>query len=155
MTKNVEVESMVRALLKETILLGYSVEWLLTQGGDNRLLIDSETGLNKYGCSPKPRPWAVTFASCTGTSISDMGYLASENLRQELLLGAFRNGLGQASLDQAERTRREIMHAFNLDRIPGTEIILASSGTDVELIALYLTLSDHKDEVTNILVAPR
>lgn len=147
-------EAAVRALLEETIVLAYPTESLLTQGGDNRLLIDPKTGLNKYGCSPKPRPWAVTFASCTGSSVSDMGYLAAERTRQELLLGAFRNGLGNASLDQAERTRREITHAFGLDTIPGTEIILASSATDAELVALYLTLGGHDDPVTNIIVAP-
>lgn len=147
-------ESMVRALLEETLSLGYPAEWLLMQGGDNRLIVDPATGLNKYGCSPKPRPWAVTFASCTASSISDMAYLTAEKMREEVLLSAFRNGIGTASLDQAERTRREIMHTFGLNKIPGAEIIFSSSGTDVELIALYLTLSGHEEHVTNILVAP-
>jgi len=146
--------SMVRAMLTEMIALAYPTEWLLTQGGDNRLVIDPWTGLNKYGCSPKPRPWAVTFASCTGSSISDMGYGAAEKLREEIILGAFRNGLGDAILNQSEQTRRNILHFLTLDNIPGTEVVIASSGTDIELTAIYFTLEGHNDVVTNVIVAP-
>jgi hypothetical protein len=96
----------------------------------------------------------VTFASCTGSSISHIGYAKAEILREELLLGAFRNGLVETAFNQAERTRRDILRYLTLDNIAGTEIVLASSGTDVELIALYFTLGGHHDIVTNIVVAP-
>ena len=148
------VRSMVHALLTETIAMAYPTEWLLTQGGDSRLVNDLGTGLNKYGCSPKPRPWAVTFSSCTGSSISDMGYVAAEKLREELILDAYRNGLEDAILNQAERTRRDILHFLTLDNITGTEVVLASSGTDIELTAIYFTLEGHNDVVTNVVVAP-
>src|SRR5260221_12500275 len=54
---------------------------LLTAGGDSRLLVDPATGLNAYGCSPTPRPWAITFASTTATSISDGAFAAAGRCR--------------------------------------------------------------------------
>lgn len=148
------LRALVRSLLAETLPLSHPTEWLLTQGGDNRLLVDPVTGLNKYGCSPRPRPWAVTFASCTSTSVSDQGFAAAEGARQELLLGAFRNGLAEAALDEAERIRRQVLRIFRLDAMPGTEMVLTASGTDGELTALYFALGDHPEGVTNIVVAP-
>ena len=57
-------------------LLG-PTEWLMEQGGDARLATDPFTGLNGYGCSHRPRPWAVTFASSTASSSSERGYLGA------------------------------------------------------------------------------
>lgn len=148
------LRAMFRALLAETLPLSYPAEWLLTQGGDNRLLVDPLSGLNKYGCSPRPRPWAVTFASCTSTSVSDQGFAAAEGVRQALLLSAFRNGLAETALNEAERIRRQVLCIFKLDVVPGTEMVLTASGTDGELTALYFVLGDHPDGVTNIVVAP-
>src|SRR5207248_5203474 len=47
------------------------VELLMETGGDVRLRVDPESGLNAYGCSHRPRPWAITFASTTASSISE------------------------------------------------------------------------------------
>src|SRR5690242_11601870 len=58
---------------------------LLTAGGDSRLRVDPATGLNAYGCSPSPRPWAITFASTTATSISDHAFAAVERCRARIL----------------------------------------------------------------------
>jgi hypothetical protein len=146
--------AMVRSRLTETLPLSYPAEWLLTQGGDNRLLVDPHTGLNKYGCSPKPRPWAVTFASCTSTSVSGQGFAAAEGVRRDLLLGAYRIGLAEAALDEAERIRRQILQRLCLDDVAGAEVVLTASGTDGELTALYFTLGDPPERVTNIVVAP-
>jgi hypothetical protein len=144
----------VRDLYAEMLPAAAPVEWLLAQGGDNRLKVDPDTGLNMYGCSPKPRPWAVTFASCTGSSVSDLGFRAAEQVRRELLLGAFRTGLAEASEEQSSHIRRDLMRLLRLDRIPGTEAVLASSGTDGELAALYFSMAGHGDPLVNILVAP-
>ena len=65
--------------------LAAPVEVLLTTGGDTRLAVDPETGLNCYGCSPRPRPDAITFASTTATSISDGAFAAVEGLRRRLI----------------------------------------------------------------------
>ncbi len=64
-------------------------EWLMEQGGDARLAIDPFTGLNGYGCSHRPRPWAVTFASSTASSVSERGYLGAEAARRRLIGESF------------------------------------------------------------------
>ncbi len=51
---------------------------VLATGGDIRLQTDPETLLNGYGCSPRPRSWAITFASSTASSVSERGYMGAE-----------------------------------------------------------------------------
>jgi hypothetical protein len=129
-------------------------ERILTIGGDNRLLIDTQTGLNQYGCSPRPRPWAITFSSCTASSISDIGYQETERLRQSLLSTIAGNSLSDHFIGETERIRRDVATTLKLDRLPGTEVILTSSGTDGELYALYFALAGHGNGLLNILTAP-
>ena len=57
----------VRRLQAIWDLLG-PAEALMARGGDQRLAVDPRTGLNHYGCSHRPRPWAITFASSTASS---------------------------------------------------------------------------------------
>jgi hypothetical protein len=134
--------------------LALPTEHILTKGGDNRLLIDTRTGLNQYGCSPKPRPWAITFSSCTASSISDIGYQETERLRQSLLSAIAGNSLSDHFIGETERIRREVATSLKLDLLPGTEVILTSSGTDGELYALYFALAGHGNGLLNILTAP-
>jgi hypothetical protein len=134
--------------------LALPTERILTVGGDNRLFIDTHTGLNQYGCSPRPRPWAITFSSCTASSISDIGYHEAERLRQSLLSTIAGNNLSDHFIGETERIRREVATTLKLDRLPGTEVILTSSGTDGELYALYFALAGHGNGLLNILTAP-
>jgi hypothetical protein len=148
------LQAAVRDFYAELLPAAAPAEWLLAQGGDNRLKVDRSSGLNMYGCSPKPRPWAVTFASSTGSSVSDLGFGAAEKVRRELLLGAFKAGFAEALDEQSSRIRRELMRVLRLDLIPGTEAVLTSSGTDGELAALYFSMAGHADPMVNILMAP-
>ncbi|HUW80610.1 MAG TPA: hypothetical protein VMV54_06930, partial [Acidocella sp.] len=61
-------------------LLG-TAEALMETGGDIRLARDPRSALNGYGCSHRPRPWAVTFASSTASSSSERGYEAADRAR--------------------------------------------------------------------------
>jgi hypothetical protein len=129
------------------------VEILMQRGGDNRLYVNPETGLNVYGCSHRPRPWAVTFASSTASSISERGYIAAEAVRQRVTLAALR-GLGrEAVASEAALARREIKSYYRLP--PGAEIVLAPSGTDGELFALAIAQLDAGGRaISNMLIAP-
>jgi hypothetical protein len=60
-------------------------------GGDLRLNIDEIDLLNKYGCRPFPRPDAFTFASSTGTSVSNFAYDKTDKV------SIFRNSLKMVS----------------------------------------------------------
>ncbi len=81
-------------------LLG-PAEYLMGKGGDGRLMLDPETGLNAYGCSPRPRPWAVTFASSTASSISERGYAAAETVRRRMLRDAIEGGIESSERNAA------------------------------------------------------
>ncbi len=131
----------------------YPADDILTMGGDNRLLINKQSGLNTYGCSSRPRPWAITFSSCTSSSISDLAYQKAEHLRQALITHAFKDHLVNRCAEEYEKIREEISQLLYLERIPGTQIILTPSGTDSELYALYLSMQKPSTPVHNILIS--
>ncbi|MBF0562615.1 MAG: hypothetical protein HQL37_11460 [Alphaproteobacteria bacterium] len=129
-------------------------EYLLTTGGDTRLRLDPETGLNRYGCSPRPRPEAITFASTTATSISVGAFRQVESLRQSLLQAAIVGQLSQAYTRAMEDTRSEILALSGAAAVPGCQAVLTPSGTDAEFYALELALAGHDRPLTNIVIAP-
>jgi hypothetical protein len=125
----------------------------MQRGGDNRLYVKPETGLNVYGCSHRPRPWAVTFASSTASSISERGYMAAEAARQRMTLAALRGLDREAVATEALLARREIKSYYRLPS--GAEAILAPSGTDGELLAVAITQMDAGDRaIANVVIAP-
>jgi hypothetical protein len=127
-------------------------EWLMEQGGDARLGVDPFTGLNGYGCSHRPRPWAVTFASSTASSCSERGYLGAETARRRMIRASFAQTADGAIVQEAAHIRVGLAHHFDL---PGdTAIVLAPSGTDAELMALALGEAAEARPITNILLAP-
>jgi len=127
-------------------------EWLMEQGGDARLATDPFTGLNGYGCSHRPRPWAVTFASSTASSSSERGYLGAEAARRRMIAASFKDSAREAVTAEAERVRQSLTLHFLLPA--ETAVVLAASGTDSELIALALAAAGEDKPVTNILLAP-
>lgn len=146
-------EVQAKRLHEQWSLLGTADE-LMETGGDVRLARDPKTELNGYGCSHRPRPWAITFASSTASSSSERGYIAADKARlavtATLLKGTPRRRAIGACITKA---RREIARAFGLRT--GEEIILAASGTDTELLALALThLAGRDAPILNILIAP-
>lgn len=131
----------------------HPIERLLTLGGDDRLYVQNQTGLNEYGCSPRPRPWAITFSSSTASSISDYGYGQAEALRQRLLICAAKGGLINCYYEEAQAVREKLRQILNLNE-SRAEVILTSSGTDGELFALYFATGNTDTPLLNILVGP-
>lgn len=147
------------APIEEAIAIGVEyfgvanpTEFILTQQGDERLLIDPATGLNKYGCSPRPRPEAITFSSCTASSVSEYAYRETELLRHRLMETLPSGNLTAQYEIEIESVRKSLRDILDLNW-PQTEIILCSSGTDVELYPLALLRSPEK-KLVNIIVAP-
>ena len=122
-------------------------EWLMQTGGDARLSVDPATGLNGYGCSHRPRPWAVTFASSTASSSSERGYGAVEVLRQRLLHDGLADADPVAGALQGVRAEIAALYALPV----GSLVALAASGTDCELFA---TAAAQAGPLTVVLVAP-
>jgi hypothetical protein len=143
------------ALAEAALPFAVPTEYGLNLGGDSRLLVDPDTRLNGYGCSPSPRPWAITFCSCTASSTSDLGYDEAERARQAMLARALASQALVDTFGEAmERARVELGAFLGLDAVPGAEIVFCSSGTDCELFALEFALATQPRPVVNVLVAP-
>jgi hypothetical protein len=123
---------------------------LAVSGGDDRLLIDPETGLNVYGCSPMPRP-AICFSSSTATSVSAAAY-EQLRARQSQLAGQLDTIQRPAAIYGAalEDLRARLVALYGLRE--AVDIAFAPSGTDLELIVLALALAAPERRVVNILV---
>ena len=144
----------VEAVLARSWSLIGPTEILLQTGGDQRLRVDPATGLNGYGCSHRPRPWAVTFASSTASSSSERGFAAAEAARQRVTLAALTGATADALATEAGSVRADMAALLQLP--PGTGVVLAASGTDCELLALALAAADLPpgQTITNLLIAP-
>jgi hypothetical protein len=128
-------------------------EYTLTQQGDERLLINPQTGLNKYGCSPRPRPEAITFSSCTASSVSEYAYRESELLRHRLMKTLMQGNLAAQYEIEIEGVRSGLEELLGLAALR-LETFLSSSGTDAELYPLAFLRALGKRKVINIVVAP-
>lgn len=129
-------------------------EFLMADGGDERLVINPQTGLNRYGCSHRPRPWAVTFSSSTASSLSERGYLGAERARRAFLLDALTRLDGPYAREAACLDVRDRLAA--LYGLGGRDnIVLAASGTDCELAVLAMGMMRAQGQaIVNILIAP-
>lgn len=106
----------------------------LMLGGDARLLVDPESGLNRYGCSPVPRDEAFSFASSTATSISRHGYEAASLLHNRLINDGGERRPEQRLAETTHHLADLLAHTLQIhDRQPG--VLLSSSGTDSQLHA--------------------
>ncbi|GBQ23585.1 hypothetical protein AA12717_1531 [Gluconacetobacter sacchari DSM 12717] len=133
-------------------LLG-PAEKLMAEGGDARLAIDPATGLNHYGSSHRPRPWAVTYASSTASSVSERGFAGAEAARARLVLGGLTGRGAETRAGMVAEVRQRIAAHYGMTDAQG--VVLASSGTDCELYALALAmLGSGGHPVSNILLAP-
>lgn len=133
-------------------------ETLMATGGDARLAIDPRTGLNHYGCSHRPRPWAVTFASSTASSLSERGFAGAEAARKRLAIAALAGQLSEVLCREAEQVRSAIGSHYGLAGSSG--IVLMASGTDSEMAALAVcclpdaSMASIQRPVSNVLLAP-
>ncbi|MDI6652117.1 hypothetical protein QMA67_04045 [Gluconobacter japonicus] len=127
-------------------------ETLMSSGGDSRLAVDPETGLNRYSCSHRPRPWAVSFGSSTASSLSERGFGGAEAARcamMNALLSKQDPDLVQETM--VKNARAGIGRHYGL---PEDAILLSASGTDCELAVLALVAAGTNRPVSSILLAP-
>ncbi|MEK0448821.1 MAG: hypothetical protein RL088_1089 [Verrucomicrobiota bacterium] len=141
------------AIVKQHLAVANPTEFTFTLQGDERLLIDPSTGLNKYGCSPKPRPEAITFSSCTASSVSEFAYAEGELLRQRFMAAISGRGPQDCFEAEIERVRSDIAKLLGFEQAH-THVFLSTSGTDAELYPLALFRSTSQTRLVNIVVAP-
>src|SRR5277367_2318754 len=87
---------------------------LLSRGGDDRLTLAVETGLNAYGCQPRPRTGVISFSSSTATSISHRAYLHARAVRERLIEEVTVKGLFDAFETRMEQVRRALLTYLDL-----------------------------------------
>lgn len=129
---------------------GYNTfEALLTSGGDDRSMINENTGTNKYHIRPQPVHKEHIFrGSCTGNPPTARGYKAAKNLYESNLLGLEDNELDEA-LEQIFADQRARIAGI-LDVPQGAELILCPSGSDAEYIPVAIAKTLHPDaRITN------
>jgi hypothetical protein len=124
----------------------------LISGGDQRLAIDSESGLNGYGCQPSPRLQEISFSSSTASTISQRAYLAAATAYRELLRPMSVIGDEDAVECLAAAIRAQLKSLLGL-HTTGVEVVLSPSGTDSELHAHFLARQMLRKPVTSIIVA--
>lgn len=138
------------------LALELPVEQVLISNGDSRLEIDPDTGRNKYGTTPRPRPEAVHFSSSTASSISDYGFLFCDVLRRDLLNHMIDAGhtphATRAALSDA--ILAELAEMCGLEEAQSDGVI-APSGTDTEVLAVQMArAADPDSPLVNILISP-
>ncbi|GBD57639.1 hypothetical protein [Gluconobacter wancherniae] len=127
-------------------------ETLMSSGGDSRLSVDPVTGLNRYSCSHRPRPWAVTFGSSTASSLSERGFGGAESARRRMMATLLSDHDPDTAQEALVRTAREaIGRHFGLSE---NAVLLSASGTDCELAVLAIVAGQNTKPISNILIAP-
>lgn len=113
---------------------------LLSSGGDARITLDPESGLNRYFSAPYPRQ-TMAYASSTA---NDMSEDAFAHLRGVLAAGL------QAYDAQLESLRARIRAAYQLG--DDVDVVFAPSGTDLEYVALAAVQGKAPGGTHNILL---
>ncbi|HEX8483568.1 MAG TPA: hypothetical protein VF650_16840 [Allosphingosinicella sp.] len=116
---------------------------LMTAGGDARILLDPETGLNRYHSAPRPSA-VLAYASSTANDISAAAFAHLETLAIGPGLG------GPAYSERLEALRGRIRRAYRVaDEV---DIVFAPSGTDLEYVALACAAGRGEGGTHNILL---
>ena len=130
---------------------GYGMfEASLTVGGDDRSMINTKTGTNKYHIKPRPIASDAIFrGSCTCNAPTERGYQAAMKVFNEF------ESADSKELDQTLQTvfddqRRRIADCFELP--DGVEVVLCPSGSDAEYvpIAIARALNPSAKKMVNI-----
>jgi len=126
-----------------------SVSFLLGTGGDRRIWPDAITRRNRYGTITTTADDEISFSSTTASNISHESLQAAGAELARLVDIA---SLLPVATDQWFAEIRGRI-AGNLG-CEGTQIVLAASGTDAELLALCMFAGVSRRLLTNVLVAP-
>jgi hypothetical protein len=121
---------------------------LMGEGGDDRITLDEQSGLNSYGCAPEPVR-AISYSSSTASSISAAAYAQAHTVHHQLRSAFFETedtALYGAWLMKASQ---RIRACYGLS--DDVEIAFGPSGTDLEYLALALAMATGQ-AVTNIVV---
>lgn len=130
-------------------LLDLPTAVLMSAGGDDRITLDEQSGLNSYGCAPEPVR-AISYSSSTASSISAAAYAHAHAVHHQLRLAVAAGESEDAAYTRFLRNARaRIRLVYGL--ASEVDIAFGASGTDLEYLALALALQSGQ-KVTNIVV---
>ncbi len=137
-----------------------TTEQLLVSGGDARIALTHNSlanslgsGLaNQYGCPPTPDPALFALGSSTASVISVAGHAAAERLRSRLLLAIQMEPAARVYARELARQRVELATLCGVDSMPGLDIAIGASGTDLHLIAAQYCASQTQAPLLTITV---
>ena len=122
---------------------------LMSAGGDDRITLDEQSGLNSYGCAPEPIR-AISYSSSTASSVSAPAYAHAHVVHHQLRLAVAEGESEEAAYTRFLRNARSrIRRVFGL--AGDVDVAFGASGTDLEYLALALALQSGQ-HVTNIVV---
>jgi len=124
---------------------------LLIAGGDSRIEIDPDSGLNKYGCQPHPDATLLAFGSSTASVISPAGFAAAQQLRERLSRAAENDNLTASSERELRRIRQELLESFGLTD-EAVALVFATSGTDAHAIVARSVANMNEKPLTIVMV---
>ena len=128
------------------------IEKIMSEGGDHRITLSEQTGLNKYGCSPYPSI-IINYGSTTANTIS----LDSFRFVKMLYFNKFFQFSSKIDTEsyydqEIQYIKKEIKEYFSLNK--QTEVILGASGTDLELMIINIGISSKENQILNIILSP-
>lgn len=130
-------------------LLDLPTATLMSAGGDDRITLDEQSGLNSYGCAPEPIR-AISYSSSTASSISAPAFAHAHAVHHQLRLAV---SDGDSEEDAYSRflgnARARIRNVYGLAQ--DIDVAFGASGTDLEYLALALAMQAGQ-AVTNIVV---
>jgi hypothetical protein len=128
-------------------LLADPLTIIMTDGGDERILIDPSTGLNRYMTVPRPQT-LIAYSSSTANFISVPAMAEVRRRVLELAPGFVLEPQGYGSALDGLRTR--LRKSWNVPT--SVDIVFAASGTDLEYVGLATAMRDGSGGIDNILL---
>ena len=121
---------------------------LMALGGDARITLDEQSGLNAYGCAPKPMP-AISYASSTASTVSAGAFAQARAFHFRLQQEARKRPVATVYADAMEEARRRLRALYGVG--DDVDIAFGPSGTDLEYLVLATAMRDAR-KVRNIIV---
>ena len=124
---------------------------IMSAGGDDRILLNERSGLNKYGCNPYPEN-VIAYASSTASTISAAAYSIVEARHPALISESKNFGEIETYHKSFQEIRNRLKAAYSISN--SVSLAFGASGTDLEIAVLAITLASEESKAHNIVVAP-
>ncbi len=124
-------------------LLAQPLEVVMTQGGDDRIIIPAGAAVNKYFTGPLCDPRTIARSSSTSSSVSLSGFDAARKLFDRLRSAQAAGSAEQLFDLSMHAVREEIKHFWGSRALKPCSVITTPSGSDGEMLPAFAALARH------------